>query len=488
MVANILPDVIAGNRRVKHNEKRRERYKERKLQSVILPETIEQIEERNKKRRQRYQDIQENPEEKEKQKKKRRQTYEKAIEAKTIEQREGRNEKRICQNVETKKTTTEQGRLVKTVEQRDKRKRKLPEKNMDQMVVESLPDVIAENLRVEYNKKRRERYKESKLQSVIQPETIEQIEERNKKRRQRYQDIQENLEEKEKQKKKRRQTYEKENATPNFETDATKLIVRPPPKFAGKTVLWSSDSTQYFFNIDHPDLVELRNNCKLDENIIPAVERVEIIQLFDAELSDGESSILYTVEANIVGLLATKTDPWFYTGCDKCYTKFKNSPICTSCPITTTQIPLFRVTAEVRDSTSTTTFILFDRHVRKLITVSAQHVLTNDKNAKPNIIPAVLNNMLGKRCVFKLKLTRKNTEEKLEGYTVSDVQEIAAEEHHSATSEIVNPNAKVHHDNAEPNDHVEKKRKIATEDNSLQCSLPTSGNTQTSTPPANITI
>lgn len=34
---------------------------------------------------------------------------------------------------------------------------------------------------------------------------------------------------------------------------------------AGDTVLWSSSSTQYFFNIEHPYVVELRKNYKTEE-------------------------------------------------------------------------------------------------------------------------------------------------------------------------------------------------------------------------------
>ena len=64
---------------------------------------------------------------------------------------------------------------------------------------------------------------------------------------------------------------------------------------AGTVDLWSNSSTQYFFNIDHPDLLELKKDYKMEEQIIPTivpsidsqqqtlsqnVERVTISQLF----------------------------------------------------------------------------------------------------------------------------------------------------------------------------------------------------------------
>ncbi|KAK1355509.1 hypothetical protein POM88_048765 [Heracleum sosnowskyi] len=71
----------------------------------------------------------------------------------------------------------------------------------------------------------------------------------------------------------------------------------------GDIVLWSSYSTQYFFNIDHPDIVELKKNYNIEEDLIHAIvpfiktkqqamaqniERVKIAQLFEATVPDGE--------------------------------------------------------------------------------------------------------------------------------------------------------------------------------------------------------
>lgn len=76
-------------------------------------------------------------------------------------------------------------------------------------------------------------------------------------------------------------------------------------------------------------------------------------------------------------------------GCSKCRTKLDEVQKCGKCPYNKdAPIPIYRVTVEVEDVTSTTTFVLFDRHVIKMIGVSAQHILNND-NVR-NFVSAVL--------------------------------------------------------------------------------------------------
>ena len=69
-------------------------------------------------------------------------------------------------------------------------------------------------------------------------------------------------------------------------------------------MLWSSSSTQYFFNIDHEAVTTLRESTKLENTIIPTlvpsmrtqdqpmtanVETVPIAELFEAQLPDGKN-------------------------------------------------------------------------------------------------------------------------------------------------------------------------------------------------------
>ncbi|KAK1388346.1 hypothetical protein POM88_016524 [Heracleum sosnowskyi] len=81
-------------------------------------------------------------------------------------------------------------------------------------------------------------------------------------------------------------------------------------------VMWSSSSTNYFFNIDNPAIISLRANMEdgLIPDIVPIIkshaqsivediERVEIQQLFDAQLSEGKNAIAFTIEATILELI-----------------------------------------------------------------------------------------------------------------------------------------------------------------------------------------
>ncbi|KAK1390377.1 hypothetical protein POM88_018555 [Heracleum sosnowskyi] len=98
----------------------------------------------------------------------------------------------------------------------------------------------------------------------------------------------------------------------------------------GEHVLWSSSSTNYFFNIDNPAIISLRANMKDDliPDIIPIIkshaqstvediERVAIQQLFDAQLLEGKNAIAFTIEATILELIPIY-DGWCYMGCKRC--------------------------------------------------------------------------------------------------------------------------------------------------------------------------
>ncbi|KAK1365454.1 hypothetical protein POM88_041015 [Heracleum sosnowskyi] len=237
----------------------------------------------------------------------------------------------------------------------------------------------------------------------------------------------------------------------------------------GDIVLWSSSSTHYYFNIDHPDIVELRKNYKIEEDLIPVIvpfvktqqqtmveniERVKIAKLFEAKLPTGAKTILFTTEATVTGINIERG--WYYTGCNKCHKTMPPSLTCTRCPQRTSPTPLFMVKAGVKDCASHTTFMLFERYVKMMISVSAEHLLNNDKNATQDVIHAVLNNKMGRKYVFKLTLNDKNTVKKYQGYTVTDVlEEITNEEPIAATSET--------DDNAEQlKDDIQEKRKQPT--------------------------
>ncbi|KAK1355508.1 hypothetical protein POM88_048764 [Heracleum sosnowskyi] len=138
------------------------------------------------------------------------------------------------------------------------------------------------------------------------------------------------------------------------------------------------------------------------------------------------------------------------------------SLICDRCTQRTSPTPLFTVKVVVKDSTSQTTFTLFEKYVRMIIKVSTEHLLNNDKNASQDVIPPVLNNIMGRTYVFKLTLNEKNTVQKLKGYTVTDVlEEMTNEDPVPVAPKTVDQSQEINLDNAEQlKDGIQKKRKL----------------------------
>ncbi|WOG83732.1 hypothetical protein DCAR_0102910 [Daucus carota subsp. sativus] len=95
------------------------------------------------------------------------------------------------------------------------------------------------------------------------------------------------------------------------------------------------------------------------------VEAVTIAQLFEAQLPDGKNFIEFYTEATVIGLFPN--EGWYYIGCNKCGKKMNDFGQC------------IKLTLAVKDSTADTSFVIFDRHVMKLINVSAQHLLNSDQ-------------------------------------------------------------------------------------------------------------
>lgn len=88
-------------------------------------------------------------------------------------------------------------------------------------------------------------------------------------------------------------------------------------------------------------------------------------------------TIQFYVDATVIGLLPAYG--WYYIGCEKCNRRMNDVQECNICDTTTKPIPRYKVMLAVQDSTSDTTFVIFDRHVMKFINVSAQHILNNDQ-------------------------------------------------------------------------------------------------------------
>lgn len=86
------------------------------------------------------------------------------------------------------------------------------------------------------------------------------------------------------------------------------------------------------------------------------------------------------------------------------------------------------------------------------------------QNASPRSILTILNNILGKRYIFRYVVTRYNIDENVEDFTVTEVDEIKIEEPNSPTTEIVNKAHQLDDDDNRENlkASIENKRKFST--------------------------
>ncbi|KAK1367521.1 hypothetical protein POM88_033613 [Heracleum sosnowskyi] len=214
-------------------------------------------------------------------------------------------------------------------------------------------------------------------------------------------------------------------------------------------LLSSTSSTQFYFNIKHPTVMDLKNRQPGREatndipKFVPFVQAggqdiskdakdMTIAELFDAKLDDNITQILCSVKGTITGIIPNFG--WFYTACKNCHKKMQmsgtsGSKKCLHCPNQpTTTTYAYMVIMNVKDSTGSATFVMFDKQAKSLIGVPVQHILDTDEEASPYKIPIVVNNIIGKDCIFQLKLTAHSLDYGKEQFTITKVTELKSQE------------------------------------------------------------
>lgn len=84
------------------------------------------------------------------------------------------------------------------------------------------------------------------------------------------------------------------------------------------------------------------------------------------------------------------------------------------------------IIVSVKDHTGKTTFTLFNKEVERLLGIPIEHLVADIGKANlTQDIPPVLNNIIGRKCAFHVKVTSYNLGGRA-GYTVARLSEIAA--------------------------------------------------------------
>ncbi|KAK1378853.1 hypothetical protein POM88_025597 [Heracleum sosnowskyi] len=212
-----------------------------------------------------------------------------------------------------------------------------------------------------------------------------------------------------------------------------------------QVLLSSTSSTHSYFNIEHPAIHGLRTNevtkpgkPKIVQSIHkdgqepPKSINMTILELFNAKMEPDIKEIICNTEATITGIIPNFS--WYYLACSSCFKRINGvggNNQCHNCPNKdATPKYKYRVILKVKDATADTTFVMFDKQIMTLIGVPVQHILDTEHDATPYKIPAILNNMVGKTCLFNLTLTSDDIHRQQEEYTVTKVAHLRNEDMH----------------------------------------------------------
>ncbi|KAL4625797.1 hypothetical protein ACB092_05G050300 [Castanea dentata] len=202
----------------------------------------------------------------------------------------------------------------------------------------------------------------------------------------------------------------------------------------GEYQLSSTFATKLYINLDIPEVAEIRNNIKL--------YKIDAIQVLKKKPVD----LLVTCNAKIINI--NNKYGWYYVACLICKTKVKQVKGVLWCERCKNQpkfaVPSYRIQVQVQDETGSTTFILFDKRVEKIISKTAKELAEMQEEKFKKII--------GNEYLFQLHLDEYNLKYGKENYTVSKILEMKishkqndsgkVEEHQDTMEKIVKKSRK----------------------------------------------
>ncbi|XP_030957189.1 replication protein A 70 kDa DNA-binding subunit C-like [Quercus lobata] len=147
--------------------------------------------------------------------------------------------------------------------------------------------------------------------------------------------------------------------------------------------------------------------------------------------------IVVTCQAKIVNV--NNICRWY--ACLKCKKKvkpFKGVLWCERCEFEPkSAVSRYRIQTKVEDETGSTTFILFDRGAEKIISNTAKELAEmKEKDLNDNSLPWEIGNIVGKKCLFQLRLDKYNLKYGREDYTVSRIFEPYISHKQNASYEV----------------------------------------------------
>uniref|UniRef100_A0A2N9HBP6 ATP-dependent DNA helicase n=1 Tax=Fagus sylvatica TaxID=28930 RepID=A0A2N9HBP6_FAGSY len=221
--------------------------------------------------------------------------------------------------------------------------------------------------------------------------------------------------------------------------------------------LSSTSATKIYINLEIPEVERLLDKSILHNTTVSKVKEIMVerpLKVSDRELhlhnrktvaeikemewNSETKEIFVTCIAKIINV--NNRFGWYYIACIICKTKVKPTKSFLWCERCKAEpkfaVPSYRIQTEVEDATGSTTFILFDNGVEKIIPKTAKELAEmQDENLNDNNLPKELEKIIGKEYIFQLRLDEYNLKYGRENYTVSRIFDPDISEKNSTSNE-----------------------------------------------------
>ncbi|XP_073107183.1 uncharacterized protein [Elaeis guineensis] len=195
----------------------------------------------------------------------------------------------------------------------------------------------------------------------------------------------------------------------------SKLLINPTLKEAADF----SNKNGLYFNclIIHKRISQIsgHSSYSISDDWVKHTERKTIDDVLDAA-EEEYCAVLATILE-----IESGWNDWWYQGCTKCSRKVQSAGTkfyCEGCDKLVQSVPRFKVQVKAIDQTGSTSLI-FDREATQFLGKTASEIRQQEmKNGVGCGPPAVLNNFVGKKFVFKINIKKLNVKSKWSIYSV----------------------------------------------------------------------
>ncbi|XP_038685651.1 replication protein A 70 kDa DNA-binding subunit B-like [Tripterygium wilfordii] len=208
--------------------------------------------------------------------------------------------------------------------------------------------------------------------------------------------------------------------------------------FRGETTLSSTSATKIYLNLDIPEVHKFHSNMSYPSEVtilddlrdsempialIPQNNQKTISELIslDKKTNMGKK---FTTVGSITEIDASRG--WWYNACPKCkvgINSYEGKLSCNKCgPTAKLPIPWYKVSMYVTDGTHDAKFLLFGKHVERMIKIPAS-TLSDLPSSVRTEVPTIMLNLYGKTYNFTVSINERENNSETLTFNVSQVYE-----------------------------------------------------------------